>query len=73
MGSRARSSTTDQDLHQATRRARQPSRCIRRRRLSTRRSKSLAALCTELTQTSTRYPDANLPLAYSVKGYPEIN
>ena len=53
-----------------TSRQARPSRCIGRRRLSTRRSKALAALCTE---TSTRYPDANLPLDYSVKGYPEIN
>ncbi|MDP4013244.1 MAG: hypothetical protein U0990_07060 [Candidatus Nanopelagicales bacterium] len=35
-----------------------------------RRSNALAALCTELTQTQTRYPDTNLTLAYSVKGHP---
>lgn len=33
-----------------------------------RRSKALAALCTELTQTATRYPGTKLTLAYSVKG-----
>ena len=38
-----------------------------------RRSKALAALCTELTDTNTRYPGTDLTLAYSVKGYPQIN
>ena len=38
-----------------------------------RRSKALAALCTELTDTTTRYPGTDLTLAYSVKGYPQIN
>ena len=38
-----------------------------------RRSKALAALCTELTDTKTRYPGTDLTLAYSVKGTPEIN
>ena len=38
-----------------------------------RRSKALAALCTELTATGTRYPGTDLTLAYSVKGHPEIN
>jgi len=35
-----------------------------------RRSKALAALCTELTATDTRYPGTELNLAYSVKGHP---
>lgn len=35
-----------------------------------RRSKALAALCAELTETETRYPGTNLTLAYSVKGHP---
>ena len=38
-----------------------------------RRSKALAALCTELTDTKTRYPGTNMTLAYSVKGYPQTN
>jgi len=38
-----------------------------------RRSKALAALCTELTDTATRYPGTNLTLAYSVKGHPKTN
>ena len=38
-----------------------------------RRSKALAALCTELTDTKTRYPGTDLTLAYSIKGYPHIN
>ena len=38
-----------------------------------RRSKALAALCAELTATSTRYPGTDLTLAYSVKGHPEPN
>ena len=38
-----------------------------------RRSKALAALCTELTATETRYPGTDLTLDYSVKGYPQIN
>jgi len=32
-----------------------------------RRSRALAALCTELTDTATRYPGTDLTLAYSVK------
>jgi hypothetical protein len=32
-----------------------------------RRSRALAALCTELTDTATRYPGADLTLAFSVK------
>ena len=32
-----------------------------------RRSKALAALCVELTDTATRYPGTDLALAYSVK------
>jgi len=35
-----------------------------------RRSKALAALCTELTDTETRYPGTDLTLVYSVKGHP---
>ena len=35
-----------------------------------RRSKALAALCAELTDTATRYPGTDLVLAYSVKGHP---
>ena len=35
-----------------------------------RRSKALAALCVELTDTATRYPGTDLTLAYSVKGHP---
>lgn len=38
-----------------------------------RRSKALAALCSELTDTATRYPGTDLTLAYSVKGHPKIN
>lgn len=34
-----------------------------------RRSKALAALCAELTDTQTRYPGTDLVLAYSVKGH----
>ncbi len=35
-----------------------------------RRSKALAALCAELTDTQTRYPDTDL--AYSVKGHVQL-
>jgi len=35
-----------------------------------RRSKALAALCAELTDTQTRYPGTDLVLAYSIKGHP---
>jgi transposase-like protein len=35
-----------------------------------RRSNALAALCTELTDTATRYPGTDLTLAYSIKGHP---
>jgi len=35
-----------------------------------RRSKALAALCAELSNTQTRYPGSDLTLAYSVKGHP---
>jgi transposase len=38
-----------------------------------RRSKALAALCSELTATATRYPGTDLTLAYSIKSHPEIN
>jgi transposase-like protein len=34
-----------------------------------RRSKALAALCVELTDTATRYPGTDLTLAYSIKGH----
>jgi len=36
-----------------------------------RRSKALAALCTELTDTATHYPGTDLTLAYSIKGHPD--
>ena len=35
-----------------------------------RRSRALAALCTELTDTATRYPGTDQTLAYSIKGHP---
>jgi hypothetical protein len=35
-----------------------------------RRSKALAALCADLTETATRYPGTDLTLAYSVKDQP---
>jgi len=35
-----------------------------------RRSNALAALCTELNDTQTRYPGTNLTLDYSIKGHP---
>ena len=35
-----------------------------------RRSRALAALCAELTDTQTRYPGTDLTLAYSIKGHP---
>ena len=38
-----------------------------------RRSSALAALCTELTDTATRYPGTDLTLAYSIKGHPATN
>ncbi len=38
-----------------------------------RPSKALAALCTELTDTATRYPGTDLTLAYSIKGHPGTN
>ena len=38
-----------------------------------RRSNALAALCTELTDTATRYPGTDLTLAYSIKGHPTTN
>ena len=37
-----------------------------------RRSRALAALCVELTDTRTRYPGTDLTLVYSVKGYPVV-
>ena len=37
-----------------------------------RRSKALAALCTELTDTATHYPGTNLTLAYSIKDTPAL-
>src|ERR1035437_1697411 len=36
-----------------------------------RRSKALAALCTELTDTATRYPGTDLTLACSIKDHPD--
>ena len=36
-----------------------------------RRSKALAALCDQLTQTQTRYPGTDLVVAYNVKGHPQ--
>jgi hypothetical protein len=35
-----------------------------------RHSRALAALCVELTDTQTRYPDTDLTLAYGIKGHP---
>jgi hypothetical protein len=35
-----------------------------------RRSRALAALCTELTDTATHYPGTGLTLAYSIKDHP---
>ena len=35
-----------------------------------RRSRALAALCTELTDTATRYPGTDLTLTYSIKQHP---
>ena len=35
-----------------------------------RRSRALAALCAELTDTETRYPGTNLTLTYSIKQHP---
>jgi hypothetical protein len=34
-----------------------------------RRSRALAALCVELTDTETIYPGTDLTLVYSVKGF----
>jgi hypothetical protein len=36
-----------------------------------RRSRALAGLCTDLTETQTRYPGTDLTLAYSVKNQPD--
>jgi hypothetical protein len=36
-----------------------------------RRSRALAALCTELTDTATRYPGTDLTIVYSIKGHPD--
>src|SRR5664280_854479 len=36
-----------------------------------RRSRALHALCQQLTETGTRYPDTNLTISYSVKGQPD--
>ena len=36
-----------------------------------RRSRALAALCADLTDTQTRYPGTDLTLAYSVKNQPD--
>ena len=35
-----------------------------------RRSRALASLCTQLTETATRYPGTDLTIAYSVKNHP---
>ena len=35
-----------------------------------RRSRALASLCAELTDTHTRYPGTDLKIAYSVKPHP---
>jgi hypothetical protein len=37
-----------------------------------RRSKALAALCAQLSDTQTRYPGTDLTLAYSVKNHPAL-
>jgi transposase len=37
-----------------------------------RRSRALAALCAELTDTATRYPGTDLTRAYSVKNHPAV-
>ena len=36
-----------------------------------RRSRALHALCQQLTETGTRYPDTNLTIRYGVKGQPD--
>jgi len=36
-----------------------------------RRSRALAALCTELTDTATRYPGTDLTIVYSIKSHPD--
>jgi transposase-like protein len=36
-----------------------------------RRSRALHALCQQLTETGTRYPDTNLTISYGVKGQPD--
>jgi len=36
-----------------------------------RRSRALRALCQQLTETGTRYPDTNLTISYGVKGQPD--
>jgi hypothetical protein len=36
-----------------------------------RRSRALHALCQQLTEPGTRYPDTNLTISYSVKGQPD--
>jgi hypothetical protein len=38
-----------------------------------RRSRALAALCTQLTDTETIYPDTQLKIAYSIKGQPDLS
>jgi hypothetical protein len=37
-----------------------------------RRSKALAALCSELNETATRYPGTELTLSYSIKAHPDL-
>lgn len=38
---------------------------------ASRRSRALAALCRQLTETETRYPGTDLKLVYSVKDHPD--
>lgn len=38
-----------------------------------RRSRALAALCTQLTTTETIYPNTQLKIAYSVKDHPDLS
>jgi hypothetical protein len=38
-----------------------------------RRSRALHALCQQLTETGTRYPDTNLTISYGVKGQPDTS
>jgi len=38
-----------------------------------RRSRALHALCQQLTETGTRYPDTDLTISYGVKGQPDTS